>query len=128
MLRIGIERELGDDDDRTVNVLNGLVRLAVLVLKDAKLDELVGDLVRRRLGVAMRHAEEDEITLSDFGDLLAVNRDRGLCHPLYPCFHRENVRFCNASMRSSSDGCVAQIEVFLPEMPKAFSESGNTPG
>lgn len=64
--RVAQERELGDDQHLAAHVLHGAVHLAVFVLEDAQVCDLLGGKARVLLAVARLHADEHEQAGADF--------------------------------------------------------------
>ena len=73
---VGVEGELGDDQQRAAHLLQIEIHLAVLVLKDAELDHLGQHLIKVSLGVPLCHAEQNEQSVSTFTDTYAVHVHR----------------------------------------------------
>jgi len=76
------ERELGDDEDLSLHVVDRSVHLPVLVLEETERGELArrgGDL---ELAVPALEADEDEEALPDPSHDGAFDRDRCARHPL----------------------------------------------
>ena len=82
-----VERELADGEDGAAGVGDRAVHHAGVVGEDAQRDDLAREPVAVLVGVVGRDAGQDQQAGSDRGDGGAVDRDRGLAHPLDQCPH-----------------------------------------
>ena len=82
-----VQRELGDDEQLALHVLQAAVHLAVFVLEDPETGELVRQLDGLGLGVLMGHAQQDEEALPDLAVYLAVDSDGCVLHAGQYCSH-----------------------------------------
>ena len=93
LLAVAVQRELGDDEQLALHLVQTAVHLAVLVLKNAKPGELVRQLDGLRLGVLVGHAQQDEEALSDLAVYLAVDGDGCVLHAGQYCSHDISLLF-----------------------------------
>lgn len=75
--RVGVERELADDDRGTADVEDRAVRAAVLVLEDPQLRDAAGEAGRRRLVVVVADAKQHEQPRADRGHTLVADPNGG---------------------------------------------------
>jgi len=85
--RVGVERELGDDQGLAAAVQQREVHLARGVLKDAQVGDLLGQEARLGLAVAVPHPQEHHQPPADLSYHLALNSHRSAAHPLNDCSH-----------------------------------------
>jgi hypothetical protein len=79
---VAIESELADDEKRSVDVGEGEVHLALVVLEDAKPDDLVDQAACLGVGVTLSDADECNEAFSDLPDDLARHLDLRGAHTL----------------------------------------------
>ena len=86
---LGVEGELGDDEEGSTDVLDGLVHFAFFVIKNAELDEFLDGPLEVLLGVVVGDAEQDEEAMADGPYDLVVDGDLGLGDSLDDDTHSE---------------------------------------
>ena len=86
--KVGVERELLDDEERTADIFEREIHLASRVGKDARTTDFLCEALRLFFPVCRPHAQKDEKALSDLARHCAVNGDGGLLHPRHDCPHK----------------------------------------
>ena len=79
--------ELGDHQHAAAGFRQGPVHLALVILEDAQVNDLVGQPVGINFGVAIGHAQQDHQPGADFAHHFAGHGDTGPADPLYDGFH-----------------------------------------
>lgn len=86
--KVGVERELRDDEERAADIFEREIHLARRVGKDARTTDFLCEALRLFFPVCRSHAQKDEKALSDLARHCAVNGDGGLLHPRHDCPHK----------------------------------------
>jgi hypothetical protein len=76
--RIGIERELGDDEQLRVYVERREIEFSRVVFKDAEVCDFGGEKLRGFRVVVVRYANKDDQTAFNGTDDLVLDRDRAV--------------------------------------------------
>ena len=78
---------MGDDQHAATNILQGEIHLVIRILKDAHIDDLVGQPVSIPLLIIISDPEEHNQPQSDLTPGLALDVDFAFTHPLDNCNH-----------------------------------------
>lgn len=85
---VGDQGELRDDEESAVDLLDGTVHPAFLILKDPVGEQPLRETNGLRGGVSLRDAEEDDQAGTDPADHLLIDSDLGFDDPLDENSHR----------------------------------------
>src|SRR5690349_9643995 len=80
--RIGVERELRDNQHCPANIEQRAIHLASLVLKDAQIDNFLGQRLRLCLAIALPNTEQHQQPLADLPHYLPLDGHTGLTDTL----------------------------------------------
>ena len=78
LLAVGVQRELGHDQQLSAHIRQAAVHFFMFVLKDTQARQLVGQLYRLGFGVLMGHTQQHQKALADLPDDLAVHGNAGV--------------------------------------------------
>jgi len=84
---IGQKGKLTHHEDLAVDIRKGEVEFAGFIGENAQARNLIGQICRIRFGIPLSNPNENKKPRPDFADGLAINADRGFCHPLDKGFH-----------------------------------------
>ena len=81
-MRVGEKRELRDDNGLAFHIQHGQIHLAFRVAENAERGDLLRQPARLLLPIRVTDAEQNNKTMSNGGDGLAVNGDAGFGNSL----------------------------------------------
>src|SRR5581483_4773851 len=79
---VSVERELRNHQHRALALAKVEIHLAVLIVEDAKADDLLGEVLGIGLAIALAYAEKNEQPIGDFSCHLARHRHPGTADAL----------------------------------------------
>src|SRR5260370_20239592 len=79
---IGIERELRDDQNFSAGIEERTVHLALIVAKDAQIDNFISQGLYLNLAIVPPYSQKHQQPLVNLADDLLVNRDAGTAYSL----------------------------------------------
>ena len=76
------EGELADNQSRSTDILNRSVHLPLLILEDAQVSHLAGEILRLLICIATHGADKHKKAVAYMADSIAINHDAGFRHAL----------------------------------------------
>lgn len=86
--RVGVKRELRNDDGFAFDIQNGEICFSLIVFKDAKIGCFFCEELSLLLPIPMTDAQENQQSLSDAGNDLLIDSDAGLGNSLDKDTHK----------------------------------------
>lgn len=98
LLAVGVQRELRNDERLSVHIGKRAVRLAVLVLEDAQLEDLAPQPLDLLRAVVRAHAQQDQVPVLARAHRFAVDIHLRMRHALHQCPHKAPLRILLTSI------------------------------